>query len=139
MGSEMCIRDSRRIGLFDRVLIKDNHLAAAGIKDPNSLVSFLKKAREKSHDKLIEVEIDDLSLLNPAIEGEVDAVLLDNFSPQQVAQAVQLNDNRVVLEASGGINLNNICEYAQARPHFISTGAPVHGAKWVDIGMDWID
>ena len=128
---------NHRIGLFDRVLIKDNHLAAPGIKDPNSLIYFLKKVREKSHDNLIEVEIDDLSLLNAAVEGEVDAVLLDNFSPQQVAQAVQLNNNRVVLEASGGINLNNLCEYAQARPHFISTGAPVHAAKWVDIGMDW--
>ena len=87
----------------------------------------------------MEVEIDDLARLEPSIEGGVDAVLLDNFSPEEVAQAVKINQNRVVLEASGGINEENLVEYANAGPHFVSTGAPVHQARWVDIGLDWID
>ena len=129
---------NHRMGLFDRALIKDNHLAAAGIKDPNSLVNFLRAVRKQAKEKLIELEIDHLEQLEYAILGGVDAVLLDNFTPQEVAQAVEINRNRVVLEASGGINRVNLHEYAKAKPHFISTGAPVHSAKWVDIGLDWI-
>ncbi len=128
---------NHRMGLFDRVLIKDNHLSAAGVKDGQSLVIFLKKVKERTQDKLVQVEIDELAQLEAAINGKVDAVLLDNFSPQEVAEAVQINNNRVVLEASGGINDKNILDYAKARPHFISTGAPVHSAKWIDIGLDW--
>jgi len=130
---------NHRMGLFDRALIKDNHLAAAGIKDLNSLVNFLRAAREQAKGKLIELEIDHLEQLEYAILGGVDAVLLDNFTPQEVAQAVEINQNRVVLEASGCINRGNLHEYAKAKPHFISTGAPVHSAKWVDIGLDWIN
>lgn len=129
---------NHRIGLFDRVLIKDNHLAAAIVKDERSMINFLKKVKKRSLGKLVEVEIDQLSQLDATIEGGVDAILLDNFSPPDVALAVKLNQNRVILEASGGINLENIQEYAQACPHFISSGAPVHNAKWVDIGLDWI-
>lgn len=130
---------NHRMGLFDRALIKDNHLAAAGIKDPNSLVNFLRAVRKQSKEKLIELEIDHMEQLEYAILGGVDAVLLDNFTPQEVAQAVEINQNRVVLEASGCINRENLHEYAKAKPHFISTGAPVHSAKWVDIGLDWIN
>jgi len=129
---------NHRMGLFDRILIKDNHLAAAGIKDHRSFVTFLLRVKEKSEGKLVEVEIDDLSMLEPAIEGKVDAILLDNFTPEEVTGAVNLNNNRVVLEASGGINKKNLEAYASAKPHFISTGAPVHTVNWVDIGLDWI-
>lgn len=129
---------NHRMGLFDRVLIKDNHLAAAGISSNRSFVTFLTKAKEQSKGKLVEVEIDDLSLLEPSIEANVDAILLDNFSPEEVAIAVNLNNNRVVLEASGGINEQNLAAYANAKPHFISTGAPVHTVDWVDLGLDWV-
>jgi len=129
---------NHRFGLFDRILIKDNHLSAAKLSDNLSLSHFLKDVKKRANEKLVEVEIDHLSQLEAAIEGQVDAILLDNFSPLEVAQAVDLNKNRVVLEASGGINQNNLLEYAQAKPHFISTGAPTHAARWVDIGLDWI-
>jgi nicotinate-nucleotide pyrophosphorylase (carboxylating) len=130
---------NHRMGLYDRILIKDNHLASAGIKNDESLTPFLLQVRERSKGILVEVEIDSLSQLLPAIEGQVDAVLLDNFSPEDVDQAVKLNQNRVILEASGGINEANLALYSEAKPHFISTGAPVHQARWVDIGLDWVD
>ena len=118
-------------------MIKDNHLASAGIKNNDSLTTFLLQVRERSKGTLIEVEIDHISQLLPAVDGKVDAVLLDNFSPEEVKIAVEVNQNQVILEASGGINGGNISEYAAAKPHFISTGAPVHAARWVDIGLDW--
>jgi nicotinate-nucleotide pyrophosphorylase (carboxylating) len=130
---------NHRMGLYDRILIKDNHLASAGINNNQSLTAFLLQVRERSKEILIEVEIDSLSQLLPAIAGQVDAVLLDNFSPEDVSQAVNLNQNRVVLEVSGGINEVNLALYSEAKPHFISTGAPVHQARWVDIGLDWVD
>ena len=129
---------NHRMGLFDRVLIKDNHLAAAGVDHGDSLMNFLREVKKRTKEKLVEVEIDHLSQLLPAMEGGVDAVLLDNFTPSDVAQAVEMSENQLILEASGGINQQNISEYAQARPHFISSGAPVHNAKWIDIGLDWI-
>ena len=126
-------------GLFDRVLIKDNHLAAAGVGNGNSMISFLTNVKARAAGKLVEVEIDNLEQLEFVIAGGADAVLLDNFSPSEAANAVEYNQNRVILEASGGINQENIFDYAQACPHFISTGAPVHNARWIDIGLDWIN
>ena len=130
---------NHRMGLFDQILIKDNHLASAGVSNNKEYLEFLTSVKVRAKDQLVEVEIDDLAMLEPSIEGGVDAVLLDNFAPEEVAQAVKINQNRVVLEASGGINEENLVEYANAGPHFVSTGAPVHQARWVDIGLDWID
>ena len=95
------------------------------------------KRNKKSNNLLIEVEIDHIEQLEIAIQVGVDAILLDNFSPSEVKKAVSINQNRVVLEASGGISLNSLQEYAQAKPHFISTGTPIHGSRWLDIGLDW--
>ena len=128
---------NHRMGLFDRILIKDNHLAAKNIKDAIAFTNMLAKIKENQQKIILEVEIDTIDLLIPAINGGVDAVLLDNFSPQQVKEAVNINQERVVLEASGGIKKNLLESYAVAKPHFISTGAPIHTSRWVDIGLDW--
>lgn len=130
---------NHRMGLFDRILIKDNHIAANGVTSPNELSIMLAeiKRNKKSNNLLIEVEIDHIEQLEIAIQVGVDAILLDNFSPSEVKKAVSINQNRVVLEASGGISLNSLQEYAQAKPHFISTGTPIHGSRWLDIGLDW--
>lgn len=128
---------NHRTGLFDRILIKDNHLASQSIENPSELLFYLTRVKAENPGVLIELEIDHPEQLMPAIESGVDAVLLDNFKPDQVKQAVQLNQNRVILEASGKININNIEIYAKQNPHFISTGAPVHRSKWIDIGLDW--
>lgn len=130
---------NHRMGLFDRILVKDNHIAAKKIKSPNEL-SFMMaaiKRKKESNNFLVEVEIDDIDQLEITIQGGVDAILLDNFSPVEVKKAVSINQNRVVLEASGGISLNSLREYAQGKPHFISTGTPIHGSRWLDIGLDW--
>ena len=128
---------NHRMGLFDRILIKDNHLAAKNIKDAIAFTNMLAKIKENQQKIILEVEIDTIDLLIPAINGGVDAVLLDNFSPQQVKEAVNINQERVVLEASGGIKKKLLESYAVAKPHFISTGAPIHASRWVDIGLDW--
>ena len=129
---------NHRIGLFDRILIKDNHLAAAQATHGTELENFLRSVVKKNNSNyIIEVEIDEIEQLEVAINSGVDAVLLDNFSPTLIKQAMMKNKNRVVIEASGGITESNILAYAKAQPHFISTGAPIHSSRWVDIGLDW--
>lgn len=129
---------NHRIGLFDRILIKDNHLAAAQTTHGIELENFLRSVVRKNNSNcIIEVEIDEIEQLEAAISSGVDAVLLDNFSPTLIKQAMMKNKNRVVIEASGGITESSILDYAKAQPHFISTGAPIHSSRWVDIGLDW--
>jgi nicotinate-nucleotide pyrophosphorylase (carboxylating) len=128
---------NHRTGLFDRILIKDNHLASQSIENTSELALYLNRLKAELPEVLIELEIDHPDQLMPAIQSGVDAVLLDNFEPDQVKQAVHLNQNRIILEASGKINIDNIEIYARQKPHFISTGAPVHRSNWIDIGLDW--
>ena len=129
---------NHRLGLHDRILIKDNHLAAVQATHGVVLENFLHSVVEKNTSNyLIEVEIDEIEQLEPVISAGVDAVLLDNFSPSLIERAIMINNNRVVIEASGGITETSISDYAKAKPHFISTGAPVHSSRWIDIGLDW--
>ena len=97
----------------------------------------MKKIVQKADKNMVEVEIDQIDHLVPAIEANVDAVLLDNFTPEEVKKAVEINKNKVVLEASGGIKLESLEYFAKTKPHFISTGAPIHSSRWIDIGLDW--
>mgnify|MGYP000860357932 FL=1 len=129
---------NHRMGLFDRILIKDNHLAAKKIKNSTAFTKMLTNIKGNQHQVILEVEIDSIDFLIPAIKGGVDAVLLDNFSPEKVREAVNINQERVVLEASGGIKKDSLEKYAQTRPHFISTGSPIYASRWVDIGLDWL-
>jgi len=129
---------NHRMGLFDRILIKDNHLAATKCQQGLKLENFLSKiVSHYASSYLIEVEIDSLEQLEPALRANVDAVLLDNFSPEEIEEAVSINKQKAVLEASGGINENTLQEYARSKPHFISSGYPIHSGRWMDIGMDW--
>jgi nicotinate-nucleotide pyrophosphorylase (carboxylating) len=129
---------NHRMGLYDRILAKDNHLAAASVDNPAKLELFVRDLKKSQPGFLVEVEVDGLDQLDAVLQGGADAVLLDNFSPDDIAKAVNLNHDRAILEASGGINEKNISLYAQAKPHFISTGAPVHASRWLDLGLDWI-
>ncbi|MDC0156913.1 carboxylating nicotinate-nucleotide diphosphorylase [Verrucomicrobia bacterium] len=128
---------NHRMGLYDRMLVKDNHLAAASIASPVALTEFVRALKDSQPGVLLEIEVDGLEQFEAALEGGADAVLLDNFSPDEIDRASAINDNRAVLEASGGINEENISAYAQAKPHFISSGAPIHASRWLDIGLDW--
>lgn len=128
---------THRMGLYDRVLIKDNHLASLGISSAKQFSAFLQRVKSQTADLILEVEIDSIEYLEPALIANVDAVLLDNFSPSEVHEAMTINQERAVIEASGGITLKNLKEFSEAHPHFISTGAPIHTSRWLDIGLDW--
>lgn len=122
---------NHRFGLYDMVLIKDNHKAVAG-----SIREAVKRVKERlSPAYKVEVEVENLQELEEALECGVDMVLLDNFSPEEVREAVKITKGRVLVEVSGNINLENIKDYAIEGVHFISSGAITHSARWLDLSM----
>lgn len=125
---------NHRFGLYDGILIKDNHIAAAG-----SITAAVTRARQAApHTLKIEVEVEDLAGLEEAIAAGADIVLLDNMSPAQLAQAVTLGRGRVLLEASGGVNLSNVAQIAATGVDFISIGALTHSAPAVDLSLRFV-
>ncbi len=128
---------NHRMGLDDGVLIKDNHLAMAG-----GVAEAIRRAREAvGHLHKIEVEVTTLEQVKEALDARADILLLDNMTSETVAQAVRIareregNDRRTLLEASGGINLSNVRQYAEAGVDLISIGALTHSAPSVDISF----
>ena len=123
---------NHRMRLDDCVMIKDNHLKAAG-----SIKNAVEKIKKNiSHTTKIELEIDELHLLDEALAAEVDIILLDNMSPQELKKAVQIVDGRVILEASGGITEENAAEIAASGVDIISVGALTHQINSIDIALD---
>jgi nicotinate-nucleotide pyrophosphorylase (carboxylating) len=123
---------NHRFGLDDAVLIKDNHLAAAG-----SVRRALELVRAAvGHTVMVELEVDTLTQLEEALAFGVDAVLLDNMSVAQLREAVALVDGRAVVEASGGITLDTIAEVAATGVDLISVGALTHSAPALDLSME---
>ena len=122
---------NHRIGLFDGVLIKDNHVALAG-----GIAPTIARARAGT-DLLIEVECDTLDQVREAVEGGADMLLLDNMGPDKLREAIALVDGRIPLEASGGINLQTIRPIAETGVDYISVGRVTQSAPAVDIGMDF--
>ena len=128
---------NHRIGLFDMVLIKDNHLAALQNEKPNAVAAAIQFAR-KNHPKLkVEVEADKLEQVVRAAEAGADIILLDNMTPEQMRQAVKTAKGRAKTEASGGVNLQTVLTIAKTGVDFISVGALTHSARAVDIGLDF--
>jgi nicotinate-nucleotide pyrophosphorylase (carboxylating) len=125
---------NHRIGLFDAYLLKENHLAAAGGIKPAT-----RQARELNPDALLEVEVETLAQLQEAIDVGVDRVLLDNFTIEQLQEAVALTDQRVELEASGDITEANILEVAQTGVDFISIGALTKHVRAIDFSLRYVD
>lgn len=124
---------NHRFGLDDAVLIKDNHVAAAGgIRD-----AILAARRGVGHLVKIEVEVDTLAQLEEALVTGIDAVLLDNMTPEQLASAVQMIDGRAVAEASGRITPQTAPAIAASGVDLISAGWLTHSASVLDIGLDW--
>jgi nicotinate-nucleotide pyrophosphorylase (carboxylating) len=128
---------NHRIGLFDLVLIKDNHLAALRGEKPNAIAAAVQRARKEYPQLKIEVEADNLEQVEQAAEAGVDIILLDNMNPIQLRLAVQKIKSRAKTEASGGVNLANIRAIAGTGVDFISVGALTHSARAVDIGLDF--
>jgi len=128
---------NHRFGLFDAVLIKDNHLGVLGRISSNPVAYAVKLAKQKYPELKVEVEVEDLQQLDWAIEAGADVVLLDNMSIDMIRDAVKQAAGRVQLEASGGITLANVREVAETGVDYISVGALTHSAPAVDIGMDF--
>ncbi len=128
---------NHRLGLFDWVLIKDNHLAAAHATAGERLAAAVRRARQRHPNLLIECEVDKLAQIPPVLEAGADVILLDNFSPSELATAVALIGHRACTEASGGVTLESLPRLGRAGVDFISSGALVHHASWADIGLDW--
>jgi len=122
---------NHRMGLFDGVLIKNNHLAFH-----SSVGHAIREARGRlGHLVKIEVEVRDLDELKGALDAGADVVLLDNFNPEQTRKAVQAVSGRVPLESSGGITLETVRSFAEAGVDYISVGALTHSAAAVDIHL----
>ena len=124
---------NHRFGLYDGILIKDNHIAASGsIKE-----SVLKAKKNSGHMVKVEIEVDNILQFKEAITTDVDAILLDNFSLNDLKEAVSLNKHNIILEASGKINKKNISEIAKTGIDLISSGWITHSSPALDIGLDF--
>ena len=130
---------NHRIGLFDMVLIKDNHLAALRDVKPNAAAAAVLRARMKFPQLKVEVEADTLEQVAQAADAGADFILLDNMTPAQLRDAVAIIAGRAKTEASGGVNLQTVRAIAETGVDFISVGAITHSARAVDIGLDFED
>lgn len=128
---------NHRLGLYDRIMLKDNHLAAESAGSGDRLAAAVELARQKRPDLGVEVEVDDIGQIPPVLLAGADIIMLDNFSNSQLAEAIELIGDRALTEASGGITLERLPSLAELGLDYISTGATVHQARWVDIGLDW--
>ena len=121
---------NHRLGLFDAFLIKENHIMASG-----GIAQAIGKARQIAPNKLVEVEVETWDELNQALEAKADIVMLDNFSQQQMIDAVKYVAGRCKLEASGNITLENLNEVAQTGVDYISMGVLTKDVKAIDLSM----
>ena len=128
--------DTHRFNLSDAVLIKDNHIAILGLEE------CLRRARERtSFTKKIEVEIENAADMIKAARGGADIIMFDNMSPEEIARGIALLQetglrDRLLLEASGGITLDNLSEYAASGVDVISLGALTRDARWIDLSLE---
>ena len=129
--------ENHRIGLWDRVLIKDNHLVAVRDAKPNAIAAAVARARAKYPKLKIEVEADTLEQVAQAVAAGADIILLDNMGNAELRAAVKIVGRRARTEASGGVNLRTIRGIAEAGVDYISVGALTHSARAVDIGLDF--
>ena len=128
---------NHRTGLYDLVLIKDNHLAALRDAQPNAIAAAVQRARAHSPQLKVEVEADTLEQVAQAADAGADIILLDNMTTAQLTEAVRIISGRARTEASGGVNLQTVRAIAETGVDFISVGAITHSARAVDIGLDF--
>ncbi len=125
---------NHRIGLFDMILIKDNHVDfAGGIKQ--AVDAAKKYCKETGRNLKIEVEVRNTEEINQALEAGVDRIMLDNFTPERTREAVQLINGRVEIESSGGITIDTLRAYGECGVDFISVGALTHSVKGLDMSF----
>ncbi len=124
---------NHRMGLFDAILIKNNHIAAAG-----GVRQAIENARQSGlphSSQAIEIEVRTLDELHEALDARADHLLLDNLSPMQAAEWVRLINHRAKVELSGGITLDSLRNYAETGADFVSAGAITHSARAVDLSF----
>ena len=127
---------NHRIGLYDRIMIKDNHRELAGMEGKGGILRSVRRAREMYPQLEIEVEIDSLEELDEALLSGAEYILIDNMDNEQVVQAVGIARNKARLEASGNVTLGRIPSLSETGVDFISSGALTHSVKASDISMD---
>lgn len=125
---------NHRIGLFDMILIKDNHVDFAG-GIPQAVSAARKYLAEKGKDLKIELEVRNEDEIRQALETGVDRIMLDNFTPERTREAVKLINGRTEVESSGGITLDTLRDYGECGVDFISVGALTHSVKGLDMSF----
>ena len=128
---------NHRLGLFDRILIKDNHLAALRHEPPNAIEAAVRRARAAYPRLAVEVEADTLEQVGAALRAGADIILFDNMGLERLRAAVRLVNGRAKTEASGGVNLSTVRAIAETGVDYISVGALTHSARAVDIALDF--
>ena len=128
---------NHRVGLYDLVMVKDNHLAAIADAQPNAIAAAVQRARKMFPDLGVEVEADNLDQVRQATEAGADIILLDNMPPDILREALAIIAGRAKTEASGGITLDTIRAVAETGVDYISVGALTHSARAVDIALDF--
>jgi nicotinate-nucleotide pyrophosphorylase (carboxylating) len=124
---------NHRLGLDDAMLIKDNHIAAAGGVEN----AMLRARNSVGHLRAIEIEVDNLDQLREAMKHSPDAVLLDNMTTAMLKEAVRIVDGRAATEASGGVRLETVKAIAETGVDYVSVGALTHSAVNLDVGLDF--
>lgn len=125
---------NHRIGLFDMILIKDNHIDFAG-GIPQAVAAAKKYCKETGRNLKIEVEVRNEDEIKQALEAGVDRIMLDNFTPERTRKAVELIAERTEIESSGGITLDTLRDYGECGVDFISVGALTHSVKGLDLSF----
>ncbi len=125
---------NHRLGLFDGILLKENHIAAAG-----SITNAVKEAKTRYPEIPVEVEVENMDQLNEAIEAGSDIIMLDNFTNEQMKEAVKITNGRSRLEASGGYDKESLRAAAETGVDYISVGALTKHVMAVDLSMRFID
>lgn len=126
--------ENHRIGLFDMILIKDNHVDFAGGID-KAVAAAKKYCKENGKDLRIEVEVRNTDEIKEALSAGVDRIMLDNFTPERTREAVELINGACEIESSGGITLETLRQYGECGVDFISVGALTHSVKGLDMSF----
>jgi len=129
---------NHRLGLFDRIMVKDNHLAAGGATAGERITKMVRRARDSRPDLLVEVEVDRLDQIAPVLKAGADIILLDNFPTADLREAIPLLRGRAWSEVSGGVSLASLPLIGALAPDFVSSGGLTHAAPWCDLGLDWL-
>jgi len=127
--------ENHRFGLYDMVLVKDNHLAT--FEGLSSFADRVRQLRQERPNVRIEVEADDLEQVRAFVKIEgIDVILLDNMTTAQIREAVALREDKIKFEASGGVTLKNVNRIAATGVDYISVGSVTHAARAIDIGLE---